>query len=72
MATEVLLVPWLLVMVFTTLAVWRYIWGLPLVEIPISTPPVAVIVPIKGASETADAFIHALRHQDYPNYRISQ
>ena len=28
MATEVLTVPWLLVMVFTTLAVWRYIWGL--------------------------------------------
>lgn len=70
MPTEFLLIPWLLVMVLTTLAVWRYTWGLPLTEVPISTPAVAVIVPIKQTSPATEAFLHALRHQDYPNYRI--
>jgi hypothetical protein len=70
MPTEFLLIPWLVVMILTTLAVWRYTWGLPLNEVPKSTPHVAVIVPIKGASEATVAFLHALRHQDYPKYRI--
>src|SRR5947209_11339612 len=70
MASEVLLIPWLVVMILTTLAVWRYTWGLPLNEVPQSTPRVAVIVPIKGASEATVAFLHALRNQDYPEYRI--
>jgi hypothetical protein len=70
MPTEFLLIPWLVVMILTTLAVWRYTWGLPLNEIPKATPNVAVIVPIKGASEATVAFLHAVRHQGYPNYRI--
>jgi hypothetical protein len=70
MPTEHLLIPWLVVMILTTLAVWRYTWGLPLNEIPKATPRVAVIVPIKSASEATAAFLHALRHQDYPDYRI--
>jgi hypothetical protein len=70
MNSELLLIPWLVIIVATTLIVWRYTWGLPLAEIPNSTPPVAVIVPIKGASEATEAFLQALRHQDYPAYRI--
>jgi hypothetical protein len=70
MHSEFLLIPWLIIMVGTTLIVWRYTWGLPLTEIPNSTPPVAVIVPIKGATEATEAFLQALRQQDYPAYRI--
>ncbi len=70
MPSEYLLIPWLVIMISTTLIVWRYTWGLPLVEIPLSTPPLVVIVPIKGASSATEAFLHALRHQDYPDYRI--
>ncbi|MBV8850998.1 MAG: glycosyltransferase family 2 protein [Methylobacteriaceae bacterium] len=70
MPTEFLLIPWLVIIVGTTFIVWRYTWGLPLIEVSISTPTVAVIVPIKGTSQTTEAFLHALRHQDYPAYRI--
>jgi hypothetical protein len=70
MPTEYLLIPWVFLMIATTFIVWRYTWGLPLNEIPQSTPSVAVIVPIKGTSRATEAFLHALRHQDYPNYRI--
>ena len=70
MPTEFLLIPWLVIMICTTLIVWRYTWGLPLTEIPKSTPSVAVIVPVKGTSKATEAFLHAIRHQDYPNYRI--
>jgi Glycosyl transferase family 21 len=57
-------------MIATTLVVWRYLWGLPLTEIPESTPRVALIVPIKGSSEATEAFLQAIRRQDYPNYRV--
>src|SRR5947209_1213304 len=70
MPTEYLLIPWLVIIIATTLVVWRYTWGLPLTEIPKSTPRVALIVPIKGASEATQAFLHAVRYQDYPDYRI--
>jgi Glycosyl transferase family 21 len=70
MPTEFLLIPWLVIMIATTLSVWRYTWGLPLTEIPRSAPSVAVIVPVKGTSKATEAFLHAIRHQDYPNYRI--
>jgi cellulose synthase/poly-beta-1,6-N-acetylglucosamine synthase-like glycosyltransferase len=70
MPTEFLLIPWVVIMIATTFIVWRYTWGLPLTEVPTSTPRVAVIVPIKGTSKATEAFLHALRHQDYPNYRI--
>ncbi len=70
MHAEFLLIPWLAMMILATLSAWRYTWGLPLVEVPSSMPPVAVIVPIKGASDATEAFLRALRHQDYPDYRI--
>jgi hypothetical protein len=70
MPTEFLLIPWLVIMISTTFIVWRYTWGLPLNEVPKSTPGVAVIVPIKGSSKATEAFLRALRQQDYPNYRI--
>jgi hypothetical protein len=70
MPTEFLLIPWVVIMIATTFIVWRYTWGLPLTEVPTSQPSVAVIVPIKGTSKSTEAFLHALRHQDYRNYRI--
>jgi hypothetical protein len=30
---------------------WRYTWGLPLTEIPGTTPPAAVVVAVKNASD---------------------
>ncbi len=58
------------VSILNTLSSWRYTWGLPISEVPASTPPVAVIVAIKNASGLACAFIGRLRRQDYPDYRI--
>jgi hypothetical protein len=70
MHAELLLIPWLAMMILATLSAWRYTWGLPLAEVPSSTPPVAVIVPIKGETDATEAFLRAIRHQDYSDYRI--
>src|ERR1700675_5014116 len=67
---DVLLVAWAAIAVFSTVSAWRYTWGLPQSEIPGSTPPVAVIVAVKNASEVSRAFFDRLRHQAYPDYRI--
>jgi Glycosyl transferase family 21 len=66
----VLFVAWAAIAVMSTLSAWRYTWGLPLSEIPGSTPPVAVIVAVKNASEVSRVFFGRLRHQAYPDYRI--
>ncbi|MGH6836153.1 MAG: glycosyltransferase [Methylocella sp.] len=66
----VLFVAWGAIAVMSTLSAWRYTWGLPLSEIPGSTPPVAVIVAVKNASDVSRAFFDRLRHQTYPDYRI--
>jgi Glycosyl transferase family 21 len=67
---DVLLIAWIAIAVLSTLSAWRYTWGLPLSEIPGSTPPAAVIVAVKNASEVSRAFFDRLRHQAYPDYRI--
>jgi Glycosyl transferase family 21 len=67
---DVLVVGWGVIAVLSTLSAWRYTWGLPLSEIPGSTPPGAVIVAVKNASEISRAFFDRLRHQAYPDYRI--
>ena len=59
---------WAVVAVASTLSAWRYIWGLPLAEAPGRTPPVAVLVAVKG--EPASSFLERLRAQDYPSYRV--
>src|ERR1700730_370402 len=66
----ILLIAWIAIAILNTLSAWRYTWGLPLSEIPGSTPPVAVIVAVKNASEVSRAFFDRLRHQAYPDYRI--
>ena len=67
---SVLFVAWAAIAVMSTVSAWRYTWGLPLSEIPGSTPPVVVIVAVKNASEVSCAFFDRLRHQAYPDYRI--
>jgi cellulose synthase/poly-beta-1,6-N-acetylglucosamine synthase-like glycosyltransferase len=67
---SVLFVAWAAIAVMSTVSAWRYTWGLPLSEIPGSTPPVVVIVAVKNASEVSRAFFDRLRHQAYPDYRI--
>ncbi len=61
---------WAVVAVASTLSAWRYVWGLPLAETPGRTPPVAVIVAVKGAGAATEAFLARLRAQDYPAYRV--
>jgi hypothetical protein len=70
MRVELLLIPWLGIMVVATLSAWRYTWGLPRSEVPQSTPRAAVIAPTKGGSEQTAAFFRLLRSQNYPDYRI--
>ena len=61
---------WIAIAIVNTVLAWRYTWGLPLTEIPGTTPPAAVIVAVKDASDVSRAFFGRLRHQAYPNYRI--
>src|SRR6202047_4334764 len=67
---NVLLIAWIAIALVNTFSAWRYTWGLPLSEIPGLTPPVAVIVAVKNASDVSRAFFDRLRHQAYPDYRI--
>lgn len=67
---SVLFVAWGAIAVMSTLSAWRYTWGLPLSEIPGSTPPVVVILAERNASDVSRSFFDRLRHQAYPDYRI--
>ena len=66
----VVLIAWIAIAIFNTVTAWRYASGLPFDEVPQTTPPVAVIVAVKGASEVSRTFFARLRNQTYPNYRI--
>jgi hypothetical protein len=66
----ILVIAWIAIALVNTVSAWRYTWGLPLTEIPGSTPPVVVIVAVKNASDVSRAFFGRLRHQAYPDYRI--
>ena len=68
--TAILVIAWIAIAILNTLSAWRYTWGLPRSEIPGSTPPAAVIVAVKNASDVSRAFFDRLRHQAYPDYRI--
>lgn len=65
-----LLAVWIAASALNTVAAWRYARGLPFDEIPQSGPSTAVIVAIKGASDTSREFFRRLRRQAYPHYRI--
>ena len=67
---SILLIAWITIAILNTLSAWRYTWGLPLTEVPGITPPAAVIVAVKNASDVSRAFFDRLRHQAYPDYRI--
>ncbi len=67
---SVLVIAWIAIAILNTVSTWRYTWGLPLTEVPGTTPPVAVIVAVKNASDVSRAFFGRLRHQAYPDYRI--
>jgi hypothetical protein len=66
----ILLIAWGLIAILNTVTAWRYWQGLPFPEIPKTTPPVAVIVAVKGVSDITRTFFEMLRHQAYPDYRI--
>jgi hypothetical protein len=66
----ILVIAWIAIALANTASAWRYTWGLPLTEIPGTTPPAAVVVAVKNASDVSRAFFGRLRHQAYPDYRI--
>jgi cellulose synthase/poly-beta-1,6-N-acetylglucosamine synthase-like glycosyltransferase len=66
----ILVIAWIAIALVNTVSAWRYTWGLPLAEIPGTTPPAAVVVAVKNASDVSRAFFGRLRHQAYPDYRI--
>jgi Glycosyl transferase family 21 len=66
----ILVIAWIAITLANTVSAWRYTWGLPLTVIPGITPPAAVIVAVKNASDVSRAFFGRLRHQAYPDYRI--
>jgi len=65
-----LLAVWIASAALNAVAAWRYARGLPFEEIPQSAPSTAVIVAIKGSSNTSREFFRRLRRQAYPHYRI--
>jgi hypothetical protein len=67
---SLLLAVWIAFAIFNTVTAWRYARGLPFEEIPQAIPPAAVIVAIKGASDSSGEFFRRLRAQAYPHYRI--
>ncbi|HEV7911290.1 MAG TPA: glycosyltransferase family 2 protein, partial [Methylocella sp.] len=58
----ILVIAWIAIALVNTVSAWRYTWGLPLTEIPGSTPSVVVIVAVKNASDVSRAFFGRLRH----------
>ncbi len=66
----ILVAAWIAIAIANTVSAWRYTWGLPLTEVPGTTPPVVVVVAVKNASDLSRAFFGRLRHQAYPDYRI--
>lgn len=65
-----MLLPWAVIVVFSTISAWRYGWGLPRREISDHRPPVAVIVAVKGVSPETRAFFKKLLAQAYGDFRI--
>src|ERR1700731_2088830 len=47
----ILVIAWIAIALVNTVSAWRYTWGLPLTEIPGTTPPAAVVVAVKNASD---------------------
>ena len=69
-AISLFLAVWIAAAVLNTVTAWRYARGLPFEEIPQSASSAAIIVAIKGASESSREFFRRLRAQAYPYYRI--
>ena len=65
-----LLIAWLVTDCVATYGVWHYLRNLvPLVPAATS-PPVVIMVAIKGADDTTARFLDRVCRQEYPNYRI--
>jgi Glycosyl transferase family 21 len=64
------LAAWLLTDVLATCGVWHYRRNLATTAPSPQTPRVAVLVAIKGVSETTSRFLDSLCHQRYPVYRL--
>jgi hypothetical protein len=65
-----LLAAWLLTDVLATWGVWRYRRTLAMIAPSPQTPRVAILIAIKGVSETTSRFLDGLCHQRYPVYRL--
>jgi ceramide glucosyltransferase len=64
------LILWLATHAASTLLVWIFSIGLGRPARPKTTPPVAVIVAVKGHHEEFDRFLEHLFAQDYPSFRV--
>jgi hypothetical protein len=49
----ILVIAWIAIALVNTVSAWRYSWGLPLAEIPGTTPPAAVIVAVSSSCRTS-------------------
>ena len=63
------LVLWLFGQIAGVTLVWMFALGLGRRVIPDFTPPVAVIVAVKGYTDTFNEFLVRLFEQDYPHFR---
>jgi ceramide glucosyltransferase len=70
MMTLLLLTAWLLTDIVATYGVWHYSRGLTALAPALETPKIAILVAIKGVSETTRQFLDALCRQQYPAYRL--
>jgi ceramide glucosyltransferase len=65
-----LLLAWLLMDIVATYGVWHYRRGLTALAPAQQSPNVAILIAIKGVSETTAQFLDCLCHQRYPVYRL--
>jgi ceramide glucosyltransferase len=70
MINLLLFLAWLLTDSVATYSVWHYRRGLTALAPAQKTPNVAILIAIKGVSETTPEFLDRLCHQQYPVYRL--
>src|SRR6202795_451232 len=65
-----LLLAWLLTDIVATYGVWHYRRGLIALAPAQEAPKIAILIAIKGVTETTPQFLERLCHQRYPVYRL--
>lgn len=70
MISDLLFLPWAVIILVSTISAWRYGLGLPRPEVPGQVPSAAIIVAVKDCKPTTQACFDHLLRLAYPHFRI--